>query len=146
PDLVVGLREVRADPALVLPGELEGGPDAELREVGGRLGPDAPDLLDRQLLEVAVDGVAGDGREPRGVLPFGADLRDHLVGAQARREGEAELFIEVVLDVREDLRVALAMGPPEAREVREALVDAVLLDVRGVAPDDFIEPSGEQAI
>src|SRR5215510_9181579 len=51
PDVLVRLGQLRAHPELVLPCEIEGGGDAKAREIGRGLRPNAPDILNRHMVE-----------------------------------------------------------------------------------------------
>ena len=109
PGLVERLAEARLDPFLVAPGELQRRGDAELGEIGGRLRPDAPDLLHRHAAEELVDVTPGDDRQPRRLLPLRGDLGDGLVGREPGGEGEAEGRVQLLLHGRGD-----APGSPSA--------------------------------
>src|SRR5262249_12011398 len=61
-------------------------------------------------------------------------------------ECEPERRVEVALDPGCHRLVGHAERTPEPGQISEAFVDAVLLDVRSVAPHDREEPLGEEAI
>src|SRR6266568_6794919 len=82
PDFIEGLGEVFFHPGFRLLGKLECRCDPMLFEKRGGLRPDTPDVLDRELGEVAMQLPDRDDCKPRRLLPLGTDLGHHLIWRQ----------------------------------------------------------------
>src|SRR3989475_12578320 len=65
---------------------------------------DAPQRLDRELLQELLDSLRGNHGEAVGLLPAGGDLGEELVRRHARRGGEPELAADALLDALGDVR------------------------------------------
>ena len=91
-------------------------------------------------------GARLDGGEARGLEPLRCDLGEDLGGGEARGECEAELGIKLAFYAERDLGVREPERAPKAGEVGEALVDALRLHVRRVAPHDGKEAFGEYGV
>ena len=110
PDILVRLGQLRAYPELVLPREIERRAYAEAREIGRGLRSNAPDILNRHLVEIEVQvGAANDG-QACGLLPFGSELGDDFRGRQADCESDAQVVLQVRLDAGRHGLVGHAKG------------------------------------
>src|SRR2546427_12604465 len=82
---------------------------------------DAPQRLDRELLQELLDSLRGNHGKAVGLLPAGGDLGEKLVRRHARRGGEAQLAADARLDALGDVgRERLA--PEILRDVEIRLV------------------------
>ena len=99
PDVLVRLGQLRAHPEFILPREIKRRGDAEARQIRRSLLADAPDIPNRYFVEVEVQVSAADDCQACGLLPFGCQLGDDLVGAN-RGKGEPEIVLQVRLDAR----------------------------------------------
>ena len=134
------------DPGLGLPCEVQRGFHAVLVEQSRGLLTNTPDVLDRELREVAVEFPAGDRRQARGLLPFGGDLRHDLVRRQAHRKRKTQLGIQVLFDTLGDLHIGHPQRPAQAGHIGETFVYRVLFHIGRVASDNREEALGEQAV
>src|SRR5262249_15474702 len=69
-----------------------------------RLWPDAPERIDGEPLEEALDALRRDDRQAVGLLPARRDLGEELVGRDARRRGQLRLLADPLLEAPGDLR------------------------------------------
>ena len=82
---------------------------------------DAPERLDRQLLQEALDALGRDDGEPVGLFPAGGDLGEELVRRHAGRGGEIQLFSYFILDPARDVH-RQRLAPAVLRDVEVRLV------------------------
>ena len=93
-----------------------------------------------------MDVPAGDHGEVVRFPVLRSDLREDLREGDARGHGDAELLFDRSPHLLCDRFVRTVVGPPEACQVHEGLVDGVFLNVRGEAPQDLEHAHGKEAV
>ena len=88
----------------------------------------------------------GNAGEPRGFFPFGADLRHDFGRRQAHGKGKPQFHVERLFDPGRNLGIRALERALQPGEIRETFINAVFLDVRGIAAHNRKHPCRQQAV
>ena len=97
---------------------------------------DAPQRVDRQLLQERLDPLRADHRQAVGLLPAGRDLREKLVRRDAGRRGQAGVARGCAAFSRFATAVAERLAPRVLGDVEVRLVERQRLDERRHLAED----------
>ena len=111
-----------------------------------RVFAEPPHVLERDTRQEMVDVTARDRRKAFGLAVVGGDFGERLGRREAERYGDAQFAPDLFLEHGGDLGVGGAEDPSHAGQVREPLVDRILLHRGRVAVHDREHPLREQAV